>query len=76
MERVLKNAAISILSKSLVIFSQFSLSSYINFAKCYPYAKFQVNWIIQTEITEGQGGEGAESASGPYQFPKSQGCLG
>ena len=55
MERVLKNANISILSKFLTIFLLISR----NFAKRYLHAKFQINWTIQTEITEG--GVGAEN---------------
>ena len=47
-----KNADISILSKFLAIsLGLFSISR--NFAKYYLHAKFQINWTIQTEITEG-----------------------
>ena len=52
MQQVLKNAYISILSNFLAIFSIF-LSISRNFSKYYPHAKFQINWTIQTEITEG-----------------------
>ena len=48
-----KNADISILSNFLAIC--FSITT--NFANYYLRAKFQINWTIQTEITEG-----AESA--------------
>ena len=54
MEQVLKNADISILSNFLAIFSNFFLISR-NFAKYYLHAQFQINWTIQTEITEGGG---------------------
>ena len=56
-KQVLKNADIRILSNFLAIFSDFfSISR--NFTKYYLHAKFQINWTIQTEITEG----GADSA--------------
>ena len=51
MEQVLENAVISILSNFLSIFPNF-FPIFRNFAKCYPHAKFQINWTIQTEITE------------------------
>ena len=55
MERVLKNADISILSNFLAIFANFfSISR--NFTKNYLHAKFQINWTIRTEITLGGGG--------------------
>ena len=50
MEQVLKNADISILRQFLANF--FSIS--INFTKYCLHAKFQINWTIQTEITEGR----------------------
>ena len=47
-----KNADISILSNFLAIF--FKVFSILrNFTKYYLHAKFQINWTIQTEITEG-----------------------
>ena len=71
-ERVFKNADISILSNLLAIFFKFFL--YIeNLAKYYLHANFKINWTIQTEITGG----GAESAiPQPYQSAKSPACLG
>ena len=44
-----KNADISVLSNFLAIF--FSISR--TFTKYYLHAKFQINWTIQTEISEG-----------------------
>ena len=38
------------------------------------HAKFQINWTIQTQITEGGGAESALSP--PYQPAKSPACLG
>ena len=40
-----------------------------HFAKNYLHAKFQINWTIQTEITE-------SALSPPYQSAKSPACLG
>ena len=51
MERVLNNADISILS----IFWQFFFKFFLKIDKLlnyYLHAKFQINWTIQTEITE------------------------
>ena len=73
MERVLKNADISVLGNFLAIFflNFFSISR--NFTKYDLHAKFQINWTIQTEITEG----GAESVlPRPYQSAKSRACVG
>ena len=54
MERVLKNADISVLGNFLATFFDFfSISR--NFSKYYPHAVFQINWTIQTEITEVEG---------------------
>ena len=50
-----KNADISILSNFLAKFSNF-LSISRNSAIYYLHAKFQINWTIQIEITEGGGG--------------------
>ena len=62
-----KNANISILRN----FFQFFFSISINFIKYYLYAEFQINWTIQTEITEG-----AESVlAQPYQSAKSSSGL-
>ena len=48
----LKNTDISILSNFLAIsFQIFFISS--DFAKYYLHTKVQINWTIQTEITEG-----------------------
>ena len=51
MGQVIKNADVSVLRNFLAMF--FSISR--NFTKYYLHAKFQINWIIQTEITEGGG---------------------
>ena len=60
---------------SCQLFSNFFLRSrHFTKYKYYLHAKFQINWTIQTEITEG---EGAESAlPRPYQSAKSPACLG
>ena len=55
MEQVLKNADFSILSNFLAIFSIFFAISR-TFAKYHIHAEFQINWISQTDITEGGGG--------------------
>ena len=60
------------LTTSWQFFLNFFLISRI-FAKYYLHAKFQINWTIQTEITEGGGGGGA--ALWPYQSAKSPACL-
>ena len=53
MERVLKNADISVLGNFLVIFFEYFFLILRNFTKYYARAKFQINWTIQAEITEG-----------------------
>ena len=53
-------------------FEFFSISR--NFVRYYLRAKFQINWRIQTEITEGGGAESALPQ--PYQSAKSLACLG
>ena len=50
----------------------FSISR--NFTNFYLHAKFQLNWTIQTEITEGEGG-GAESASPAIPICKKLGLF-
>ena len=73
MEQSSKNADISILSNFLTLFSDFfSISR--NFTKYYLHAKFQINWTIQTEITEG--GRICPPPPQPYQSAKSPVCLG
>ena len=68
-----KNTDISILSNFLAIFSDFfSISR--NFTKYYLHAKFQINWSIQTEITEG--GRICPPPLQPYQSAKRLACLG
>ena len=67
-----KNADISVLSNFLAIFFKYFSRYREIFAKYYLHAKFQINWTIQTEITEG-----AESAlPRQYQSVKSPACLG
>ena len=44
------------------------------FARYHLNAQFQINWTIQTENTEGGGGE--FGPSWPYQSAKSPACLG
>ena len=55
----------------MAIFSDF-FSISINFIKYYLHAKFQINWIIQTEIT----GVGQNLHPRPYQSAKGPTCLG
>ena len=45
--------AFRVLSNFLAIFFKFFFSISRNFTKFYLHAKFQINWTIQTEITEG-----------------------
>ena len=68
-----KNANISILSNFLAMFLKSFFSISRNFTKYYLHAKFQINWIIQTEITEG-----AESPPPPppYQSANKPGLFG
>ena len=51
-----KNADISVLKKLPGNFFRIFFSISRNIAKYYLHAKFQINWTIQTEITEGGGG--------------------
>ena len=66
-----KNADISVLSNFLAIFFRILFSISRNFTKYYLHAKFQVNWTIQTEITEGE-----SALARPYQSAKNPACLG
>ena len=71
-----KNAGIIILSNFLAIFPMF-FSTSRNFAKYYLHAKFHINWTIQTDITEGGGGErGSSDLPRPYKSAKSLAYLG
>ena len=65
-----KNADIGNLSNFLAIIFEFFFSILRNFTKYYLLAEFQIHWTIQTEITEGGGGQI------PYQSAKSLSCLG
>ena len=73
MEQVIKNADVSVLRMFLAIFFYFFFWILRNFTKYYLHAKFQINWTIQTEITEG---EGESTLPRPYQSAKSPACLG
>ena len=53
-----KTADFSVLSNFLAIFLLIFFSISRNFTKYYIHAKIQINWTIQTEITEGGGGGG------------------
>ena len=66
-----KNVDISILSNFLAFFSNFSFSIEKFYQILSIYAKFQINWTIQTEITERRGGAGHTNLQ-----TENQACLG
>ena len=72
MEWLLRNVDSSILSNCPGFFLQIFSSISRNFTKYYLHAKFQINWTIQTEITEG--GKMPPTPQ-PYQSAESPACL-
>ena len=75
MEQVLKHADIRDLSNFLAFFFQIFFSISRNSTKYHLHTKFQINWTIRTEITEGGGGQNLPLPC-PYQSAKNPACLG